>query len=173
MPRKLKVLPPKDDEGVPPGVPPPNDGPEVEVTGHNAVNINRRSKLTVKGVPPGGPPGVPPPNDGPEVEVTGHTAVNINRRSKLTVKGVPSGVPPPNDGSASGSGASSCTSSGATTGTSVNFAETNEALPQPNYLESLSQLELRVCSIARDHLESSFDLSRSTGYLAWKAKNGM
>ena len=134
MPRKLKVLPPKDDEGVPP----PNDGPEVEVTGHTAVNINRRSKLTVKGVPPGVPPGGPSPNDG----------------------------------SASG-GASSCTSSGATTGTSVNFAETNEALPQPNYLESLSQLELRVCSIARDHLESSFDLSRSTGYLAWKAKNGM
>ena len=172
MPRKLKVLPPKDDEGVPP----PNDGPEVEVTGHTAVNINRRSKLTVKGVPPGVPPGGPSPNDGPEVEVTGHNAVNINRRSKLTVKGVPPGVPPggpsPNDGSASG-GASSCTSSGATTGTSVNFAETNEALPQPNYLESLSQLELRVCSIARDHLESSFDLSRSTGYLAWKAKNGM
>ena len=136
MPRKLKVLPPKDDEGVPPGVPPPNDGPEVEVTGHTAVNINRRSKLTVKGVPPGVPPGGPSPNDG----------------------------------SASGSGASG---SGATTGASVNFAETNEALPQPNYLESLSQLELRVCSIARDHLESSFDLSRSTGYLAWKAKNGM
>jgi hypothetical protein len=169
MPRKLKVLPPKDDEGGPS----PNDGPEVEVTGHNAVNINRRSKLTVKGVPS--------PNDGPEVEVTGHTAVNINRRSKLTVKGVLS----PNDGSASGGGASGGGASGggasgsgasggsASSRTSVNFAETNEALPQPNYLESLSQLELRVCSIARDHLESSFDLSRSTGYLAWKAKNGM
>ena len=137
MPRKLKVLPPKDDEGGPPGVPSPNDGPEVEVTGHNAVNINRRSKLTVKGV--------------------------------LS----------PNDGSASGGGASGGASGGgassgsATTGACVSFAETNEAPPQPNYLESLSQLEQRVCSIARDHLESSFDLSRSTGYLAWKAKNGM
>ena len=145
MPRKLKVLPPKDDEGVPPGVPPPNDGPEVEVTGHNAVNINRRSKLTVKGVPPGGPSGGPSPNYG---SASGGGA----------------------SGGASGGGASS---GSATTGACVSFAETNEAPPQPNYLESLSQLEQRVCSIARDHLESSFDLSRSTGYLAWKAKNGM
>jgi hypothetical protein len=39
------------------------------------------------------------------------------------------------------------------------------------FLSSLSQLEQRVCAIAESHLESSFDLSRSSGYIAWKAKN--
>jgi hypothetical protein len=52
----------------------------------------------------------------------------------------------------------------------VSFAETNGATEQlSNYLDSLSELEQRVCSIAKDHLESSFDLSRSTGYIAWKS----
>lgn len=36
------------------------------------------------------------------------------------------------------------------------------------YINSLSELEQRVCDIARDHLKSSFDLSRSSGFLAWK-----
>ena len=63
-------------------------------------------------------------------------------------------------------------------GADVSFAETNGggggAPRQPSaYLDSLSELELRICSIARDHLETSFDLSRSTGYIAWKAKNEM
>jgi hypothetical protein len=35
----------------------------------------------------------------------------------------------------------------------------------------LSPLEQRVCAIAESHLESSFDLSRSSGFIAWKAKN--
>lgn len=55
-------------------------------------------------------------------------------------------------------------------------AETNGATEQlsneqlsKEYLASLSDLEQRVCSIAKDHLESSFDLSRSTGYIAWKS----
>jgi hypothetical protein len=39
-----------------------------------------------------------------------------------------------------------------------------------SYLASLSELERRVCSIAQAHLESSFDLSRSNGYVAWKTK---
>ena len=39
------------------------------------------------------------------------------------------------------------------------------------FLASLSPLEQRVCAIAESHLESSFDLSRSSGYIAWKAKN--
>jgi len=38
------------------------------------------------------------------------------------------------------------------------------------FLASLSPLEQRVCAIAESHLESSFDLSRSSGYIAWKAK---
>jgi hypothetical protein len=39
------------------------------------------------------------------------------------------------------------------------------------YISSLSPLEQHVCRIAESHLESSFDLLRSTGYIAWKAKN--
>jgi len=94
-------------------------------------------------------------------------------------EGVPPGVPPPNDGGASG-GASSGASSGANlaasargcVGADMSFAETNGAPKQPSiYVSSLSALEQHVCRIAESHLESSFDLSRSTGYLAWKAKN--
>jgi hypothetical protein len=43
--------------------------------------------------------------------------------------------------------------------------------PESKYLASLSPLERRVCAIAESHLESSFDLTRSSGYIAWKAKN--
>ena len=42
---------------------------------------------------------------------------------------------------------------------------------QEQFISSLSPLEQRVCAIAESHLESSFDLSRSSGYIAWKAKN--
>ena len=91
--------------------------------------------------------------------------------------GVPPGVPPPNDGAASGgaicdgdlaASARSCVVA------DVSFVETNGATEQlskqNNYLASLSELEQRVCSIARDHLESSFDLSRSSGFIAWAGK---
>lgn len=36
------------------------------------------------------------------------------------------------------------------------------------YYDSLSELEQRVCEIARDHLKSSFDFTRSSGFIAWK-----
>ena len=39
---------------------------------------------------------------------------------------------------------------------------------QLKYLESLSLLEQKVCFIAMDHLESSFDLERSSGFVSWK-----
>jgi len=42
---------------------------------------------------------------------------------------------------------------------------------ESQFLSGLSPLERRVCAIAESHLESSFDLSRSSGYIAWKAKN--
>lgn len=42
---------------------------------------------------------------------------------------------------------------------------------QEQFVSSLSPLEKRVCAIAESHLESSFDLSRSSGFIAWKAKN--
>jgi hypothetical protein len=40
------------------------------------------------------------------------------------------------------------------------------------YLMGLSTLEQRVCHIAQDHLESSFDLVRSSGFIAWKKSSG-
>lgn len=113
--------------------------------------------------------GVQPPNDGAE-------AVNIDRRLKLTAI----------DDSCSHSNAvTSCDGDIAASARScvvedVSFVETNGATEQlsneqlsneqlSKYLASLSELERRVCSIARDHLQSSFDLSRSSGYIAWKS----
>ena len=40
------------------------------------------------------------------------------------------------------------------------------------YLAGLSMLEQKVCFIAQDHLESSFDLVRSSGFIAWKKGDG-
>ena len=110
-----------------------------------------------------------PPNDGHKRA----GAVNIDRRLKLTT----------NDDSCSPSIAiTSCDENLAASARScvvadVSFVETNGSTEQlsneqlSTYLASLSELEQRVCSIARDHLESSFDLSRSSGFIAWKAKN--
>jgi len=42
---------------------------------------------------------------------------------------------------------------------------------ESQYYDSLSELERKVCDIARDHLKSSFDLSRSSGFIAWKKNN--
>ena len=39
---------------------------------------------------------------------------------------------------------------------------------EKKYLAGLSILEQKVCFIAQDHLESSFDLGRSGGFIAWK-----
>jgi hypothetical protein len=78
----------------------------------------------------------------------------------------------PNDGSS----AKESSTPGCVVGAAdVSFAETNGGglKQQSAYMDSLSELELRICSIAKDHLETSFDLSRSTGYIAWKAKNEM
>ena len=40
------------------------------------------------------------------------------------------------------------------------------------YLVGLSILEQKVCLIAQEHLESSFDLERSSGFIAWKKGGG-
>ena len=50
-------------------------------------------------------------------------------------------------------------------------APSSATATESQFLSSLSPLEQRVCAIAESHLESSFDLSRSSGYIAWKAKN--
>ena len=98
--------------------------------------------------------------------------VNIDRRLKLTAiddSCSPSNAVTSCDGDIAAS-ARSCVVE------DVSFAETNGATEQLSneqlsneYLASLSELEQRVCSIARDHLESSFDLSRSSGFIAWKS----
>ena len=116
-------------------------------------------KLRIKvGVSAGVSAGVPPPNGG---------SVNIDRRLKLTAD---------DDGCSPSNAITSCGGNLAASARScvvadVSFAETNGATEQlSTYLASLTELEQRVCSIARDHLESSFDLSRSSGYIAWKSK---
>ena len=102
-------------------------------------------KMKLRGVPPG----VPPPNDGS------------------------AGVPPPNDGGASGGSGGGAGGgaggAGVIGGADFSYATSTQ---YSNYLSSLSELQQRVCQIAESHLETSFDLSRSTGYIAWKAKNG-
>ena len=108
-----------------------------------------------------------------------HMPPKLKVRPPKDDEGVPPGVPPPNDGGASGSSILPASARGCVVA-DVSFAETNGATKQPSigatkqptniYLDSLSPLERRVCEIAESHLQSSFDLVRSTGYLAWKAK---
>ena len=108
----------------------------------------------------------------PKLKRVSAGVVNIDRRLKLTADDdscSPSNAVTSCDGDIAAS-ARSCVVA------DVSFAETNEATEQlsneqlSTYLASLTELEQRVCSIARDHLESSFDLSRSSGYIAWKSK---
>ena len=108
----------------------------------------------------------------PKLKRVGAGVVNIDRRLKLTAiddSCSPSNAVTSCDGDIAAS-ARSCVVE------DVSFAETNGATEQLSneqlsneYLASLSELEQRVCSIARDHLESSFDLSRSSGFIAWKS----
>ena len=136
--------------------------------------------------------GGPSPNDGPEpaaaVAVAGavssKSAVNINRRLKSTANGegvwggpsgVPSGVPPPSDNPEPAiaiKNDDTCTPTCLGGNLAATARSRDEAMEQLRtlYLASLSELERRVCSIAKDHLESSFDLSRSSGYIAWVGK---
>ena len=121
------------------------------------------------------PPGVPPPHDGSLVADDKPTAVHINRRSKLTVippkddsgdgeRGVEGG----GDGAVGHGGAVSCGGAVGHGGSTVGGALGGDVM---TYISSLSPLEQHVCRIAESHLESSFDILRSTGYIAWKAKN--
>ena len=122
-------------------------------------------KLRIKvGVSAGVSAGVPPPNGG---------SVNIDRRLKLTADDV--GCSPSN--AITSCGGNLAASARSCVVADVSFAETNGATEQLSneqlsneYLASLSELEQRVCSIAKDHLESSFDLSRSSGFIAWAGK---
>lgn len=54
--------------------------------------------------------------------------------------------------------------------TSVDFSFYPFTDEERSYLLSLSYIEQQVCFIAIQHLESSFDLSRSSGFIAWQNK---
>lgn len=40
-----------------------------------------------------------------------------------------------------------------------------------NYIKSLSEIELKAYEIAKEHLGSSFDITKSIGFLNWIKKN--
>jgi hypothetical protein len=65
----------------------------------------------------------------------------------------------------------SVTSASASASASADASAAAATSSESQFLSGLSPLERRVCAIAESHLESSFDLSRSSGYIAWKAKN--
>ena len=155
-------MPPKLRVGGPPGVPPPNDGPEGVVV-KSAVNIDRRLKLTAnceKGSSANG-------EGGSSANGEGGSAGNSEKGSSCGSADIPPHNATPCCVGNLAASARSCVVA------ESSFAETDEATTQlstTTYLASLSPLEQRVCSIARDHLESSFDLSRSTGFVAWIGK---
>jgi len=49
----------------------------------------------------------------------------------------------------------------------------NEEASIQEYLSTLSDLEKKACAIAKAHLESSFDISKSNGYKAWIQKKSV
>ena len=42
------------------------------------------------------------------------------------------------------------------------------SLEEEEYIKSLSKEELKTLEIAREHLESSFNLKKSIGFIKWK-----
>ena len=54
-----------------------------------------------------------------------------------------------------------------TTTTTTTTTSTNNDHSIREYMSTLSDLEKKACEIAKDHLESSFDLSKSNGYKVW------
>ena len=79
-------------------------------------------------------------------------------------------------GATAGAGAEAVGPRTMITGGSVSSIEVNNitqdcSQDELKYLNGLSFLEQRVCFIAKDHLKSSFDLERSSGFIAWKKNN--
>ena len=62
----------------------------------------------------------------------------------------------------------SSASSASTSVSDIDKISRNRSSEELKYLAGLSLLEQKVCMIAQDHLESSFDLERSSGFIAWK-----
>lgn len=52
--------------------------------------------------------------------------------------------------------------------------ETKESKEENEYISSLSPLEKKTLEIAQSHLESSFNLQKSIGFMKWKeAQNAL
>ncbi len=49
------------------------------------------------------------------------------------------------------------------------ISEETEITMMERYLQSLSPKEYKAYNIAKEHLESSFTLEKSVGYLKWKS----
>lgn len=47
--------------------------------------------------------------------------------------------------------------------------DTEEDEDMKRYIEQLSPQEKKVLEIARDHLETSFNIAKSIGYMKWKS----
>ena len=170
-------MPPKARMRCSAGVPPPNDGPERTNVREGAVRINRRLKLTVNDDSDGGPQGgsagcsagVPPPSDGGAMggAMGGATSGAMDCGSNGGTK--------VNDGPTGPTGPTGTTGPTGPTGptgvTSAIWFSQISASCSPSelkYLTGLTPLEQRVCFIAQQHLQSSYDLSRSSGYVAWR-----
>tara|TARA_B100001063_G_C16502627_1_gene422818 strand:+ start:462 stop:671 length:210 start_codon:yes stop_codon:yes gene_type:complete len=55
--------------------------------------------------------------------------------------------------------------------TSESLSPVSHSLPlclEEEYIKSLSKEELKTLEIAREHLESSFNLKKSIGFIKWK-----
>lgn len=46
----------------------------------------------------------------------------------------------------------------------------NEEILKNKYIKQLSEMEKKALEIARDHLKSSFDITKSNGFLKFKEK---
>ena len=92
------------------------------------------------------------------------------KEPSVMISEAPAAAPLSSTPSCPSSATPSCPSS-ATPSCAPSSAPSSSIPSCSQFLSSLSPLEQRVCAIAESHLESSFDLSRSSGYIAWKAKN--
>jgi hypothetical protein len=52
--------------------------------------------------------------------------------------------------------------------TSEESEEESEESEESKYIKSLTKQELQTMEIARSHLESSFHLTKSVGFIKWK-----
>ena len=57
----------------------------------------------------------------------------------------------------------------------LTFEMSSDAIKEQiiQYLTELSPIDRRACKIAKEHLETSYDIVRSNGFQAWKKEKGL